>query len=150
MRILNTQSVLAAIIGAVAFFILAWLVFGFLMIDFYLSNIIPYDGLVKDPPVIWSLFIHGLSLTALLTFVFEGMGIRTFSKGFLASLVVGFLITLYFYSFNYASLNLYTGTRIVVDLVVNSLFSAVVGGITAQTLGFLYSRKKTSVPVTTV
>ena len=134
---MNKKSIIAAIIGAIAFFILAWLVFGTLMIDFYLSNIVPYAGLIKDPPVIWSLFIHGLSITTLLSFIFHKIGIQTFAKGFLLALWVGFLITLYFYTFMYASLNLYTVKRILVDLIVTPLFIAIVGGITARSLGVL-------------
>lgn len=134
---MNKKSLIAAIIGAVAFFVLAWLIFGTLMIDFYLSNIIPYEGLIKDPPVIWSLFLHGLSISTLLSFIFYKTGIRTFVKGSLLALWIGFLITLWFYTFMYASLNLYTTKRIVVDLVVNSLFIAIIGGIIAKSLGIL-------------
>lgn len=141
---MNKKTIIAAIIGAIAFFILAWLVFGTLMIDFYLSNIVPYEGLVKDPPVIWSLFLHGLSIAALLSFIFHKIGIKTFGKGFLLALWVGFLITLYFYTFIYASLNLYTVTRILVDLIVNSFFIAIVGGITAKCLGVLTKPSITS------
>jgi len=134
---MNKISIIAATIGAIAFFILAWLIFGTLMIDFYLSNVIPYEGLIKDPPVIWSLFLHGLSVSTLLSFIFHKMSVTTFVKGFLIALWVGFLITLYFYTFIYASLNLYTVKRIIVDLVVNSLFIAIVGGITAKSRGVL-------------
>lgn len=138
---METKWLIAALIGGIAFFILAWLVFGTLMIDFYISNIIPYNGLIKDPPVIWSLFIHGLSMSTLLSFIFAKMGIRTFAKGTILALWIGFLITLWFYTFMYASLNLYTTKRIIVDLVVNSLFIAVVGGITAKSLGLLTKPK---------
>ena len=134
---MDKKSIIAAIIGAIAFFIFAWLVFGTLMIDFYLSNIIPYQGLVKDPPVIWALFLHGLSISTLLSFLFNKMGIQTFAKGFLLALWIGFLITLFFYSFMHASLNLYTVKRIVVDLFVSSLFIGVIGGIIAKCLGVL-------------
>ena len=134
---MNQKPVIAALLGAVAFFLLAWLVFGWLMIDFYISNVVPYDGLIKDSPVIWSLFIHGLSISALFSFIYHRLDIKTFKKGFLSGLWVGFLVTLYFYSFIYASLNLYTTKRILVDLVVNSLFIAVIGGITAKCLGLL-------------
>ena len=137
---MNKKPIIAAVIGAIAWFILAWLVFGTLMIDFYLSNIIPYESLVKDPPVIWSLFLHGLSLTTLLSFIFHKMVIKTFAKGFLLALWIGFLMTLYFYTFIYASLNLYTEKRIVIDLVVNSLFIAIIGCITAKFLGVLTNR----------
>lgn len=138
---MNRKSIIAAIIGAIAFFILAWLVFGTLMIDFYLSNIIPYEGLVKDPPVIWSLFLHGLSIATLLSFMFHKMDINTSGKGLVLALWVGLLITLYFYSFLYASLNLYTMKRILVDLVVNSLFIAIVGSIIAKSFGVLTKKK---------
>ena len=139
---MKSKWLIAALIGGIAFFLLAWLVFGTLMIDFYLSNIIPYNGLVKDPPVIWSLFIHSLSISTLLSFIFDKMGIKTFAKGTILALWIGFLITLWFYSFMYASLNLYTTKRIIVDLVVNSLFIAVVGGITAKSLGLLTKSQK--------
>ncbi len=134
---MNQKPIIAALLGAVAFFMLAWLVFGWLMIDFYISNVVPYKGLIKDPPVIWSLFVHGLSISALFSFIYHRLDIKTFEKGFLSGLWVGFLVTLYFYSFIYASLNLYTTKRILVDLVVNSLFIAVIGGITAKCLGLL-------------
>lgn len=134
---MNSKSIIAALIGAVAFFILAWLVFGILMIDFYLSNVQPYEGLIKDPPVIWALFVHGLSIATLLAFIGYKMNIKTFGKGFLLAIWVGFLVTLYFYSFLHASLNLYTIKRIVVDLFVNSVFLGIIGGITAKCFGML-------------
>ena len=134
---MNMKWVVVAFIGAIAYFVLAWLVFGTLMIDFYLTNILPYDGLVKDPPVIWSLFIHGLSISVLLSYLFYKMTVNTFTKGFFVSLWLGFLITLWFYSFMFASLNLYTTKRILVDLVVNAVFIAVIGGIIAKSLGLL-------------
>ena len=138
---METKWLIAALIGGIAFLFLAWLVFGTLMIDFYLSNITPYDGLIKDPPVIWSLFIHGLSLSTLFAFLFHRMSVTTFTRGSVIGLWLCFLITVWFYSFIYASLNLYTNTRIIVDLFVNSLFIAVIGGITAKSLGLLSKSK---------
>ena len=138
---METKWLIAALIRGIAFFLLAWIVFGTLMIDFYLSNIYPYEGLIKDPPAIWSLFIHGLSLSTLFAFIFYKMNITTFTQGSVLGLWLGFLITVWFYSFMYASLNLYTNKRIIVDLFVNSLFIAVVGGITAKSLGLLTKSK---------
>ena len=134
---MNSKSIIAAFIGAVAFFILAWLVFGILMIDFYLSNVLPYEGLIKDPPVIWALFVHGLSIATLFAFLFYKMNIKTFGKGFLLAVWVGLLVTIYFYAFMHASLNLYTIKRMLVELVVSPLFLGIVGGITAKSFGML-------------
>jgi len=132
---MNTKLFLAAIGGAVASFLLGWLVFGMLLADFFKTNTIVYEGLTKEPPVLWAVFLGGLCSTTLLAWIFSKMGITSFMKGATTALWIGFLLTAWYYLSMYAFMNLFTSKLMLTELVVESLFTAVIGGIVGAILG---------------
>jgi len=48
---MKTKFMLAGLAGGVFYFFLGWLVYGILLMNFYESNTITYDGLNKEMPV---------------------------------------------------------------------------------------------------
>lgn len=132
---MNSKLFLAAIGGTVASFFLGWVVYGMLMMDFYKANTIVYAGLMKDPPVFWAIALGNLCTSTLLAWIFSKIGITTFMRGATTGLWVGFLLTAWTYAFSHAFMNLYSVKLTVADLVVSSLFTAVIGGIIAMILG---------------
>lgn len=132
---MNSKFYYAALVGALVSFLLGWIVYGMLMMEFYKANTTVYEGLMKDPPVLWAIFIGNLCTATLLSWIYSKMGIKTFMKGATTGLWVGFLLTAWFYAFSHAFMNLYSTKLTIADLVVSSLFTAVIGGLIASILG---------------
>ncbi len=133
---MNSKLLIAAAVGAVTAFFLGFLIFGLAMQGFYNSNMIPYEGLIIDPPRLWAIFIANLATAFLYAYIFDKWAnIRTFGAGFSAGIIIGFLFTVSMDLLMYAMMNLYTGMFLVVDVLVSTLYSAVVAGTVASMLG---------------
>ncbi len=133
---MNTKPILAALASAVTGFFLGWLIFGFALAGFYEANMTHYDGLMKDPPEMWGFVVGNLSIGALFTYIFHSLsGIKSFGKGFLAAMIITFLVTLSYDSYFYGGMNLYSGQVLVVDIFANALLGGMMGGVAALVLG---------------
>ena len=142
MIILNYQTmdkkiITAAIVGAIVSFLLGWLIYGFLLMDYYTAYSVKYEGLMKDPPELWAYFANGLCWSYLLAYIFsKWSNTSTFGKGVVNAGFIGFFISLS-YDFNfYAGMNLMSKRLLVVDVVVATIYIAIVGGVVAWVLGY--------------
>jgi len=135
---MNTKTLLGALIAGVISFLLGWLIFGILLMDYYTANMVQYSGLLKNPPEIWAIAIANLAWALLIAWVFSMSGINTVSRGISTGFILGFLMTLGFNSFLYAQFNLYN-TKI---LAIDTVLSGVMGGINGAILGWWFGRSK--------
>ena len=134
---MNAKLIIATLITAVVNFLLGWLVFGLLLMDFYTANTTHYDGLMKEMPNLLFIFLSGLLYAFLLAFIFDRWaGIRNFRKGFTAGLLLGFLIMTGFDLYFLAGMNLFNARVVIVDIIVNTIFGGILGGVTGLVLGF--------------
>ena len=134
---MNTKIILSAIVGSIIYFLLGWLIYGFLLMDFFIENTKQYDGLMYEMPNLLLVFLANLSLSYLVAFIFQKWaGIKTLSKGFSAGFFIGLLFSISVDLMFYASLDLYTPTAVVVDIIANSVIVALVGGSIGWILGF--------------
>ena len=137
---MNARLIIATLITAVVNFLLGWLVWGILLMDFYKANTTQYEGLMKDMPNLFLIFLCGILFAFLLAYIFDRWAnIRTFSKGFIAGMFLGFLIMAGFDLYLMAGMNLFNVKVIIVDVIANTIVSGILGGITALVLG--YGRK---------
>jgi len=133
---MKTNVLLAAIGGAVANFLLGWLIYGYLLMGYYASHQLPYEGLMREPPIFWAIFVGGLAWSFLIAWLFDKMGTMTLMQGFMNGLIISFLMSLSYDLFYYAGMNLYDGmTVMIVDVVVGALFGGVVAAVIAWILG---------------
>lgn len=117
-------------------FLFGWVVFGILLMDFYAANTIQYEGLMKEMPNILLIFISQLLTGFLFAYIFEKWaGYRTFGKGFQGGLIIGFLIIVAFDLYFLAGFHLFNVKLIVFDIILNTIFYALAGGIVGLVLG---------------
>jgi hypothetical protein len=133
---MNSKTLLGALIAGVVAFLLGWLIFGILLMDFYTDNTTQYTGLMKNPPEIWVIAVANLVWGLLLAWIFSKAGINTISKGFSTGLILTLLMVLGFDLFLYAQMNLFNTKILAVDVVLNALFGGVIGAV----LGWWFSR----------
>jgi hypothetical protein len=135
---MNTKTLLGALIAGVISFLLGWLIFGILLMDYYSAHMVQYTGLTKNPPEIWIIAISNLVWGLLIAWIFSIAGINTVSKGFSTGFIIALLMVLGFDLLMYAQMNLFDIRMLGVDVVLN----AVMGGITGAVLGWWFGRAK--------
>jgi len=133
---MNTKTLLGALIAGVVSFLLGWLIFGILLMDYYAANKVQYPGLLKDPMEIWPIAIADLVWGLLVSWIFSMANIKTVAKGVTVGFLIGFLMVLGFDLFVYAELNLYSTRLLALDVIMNGVMGAASGAV----LGWWYGR----------
>jgi hypothetical protein len=133
---MNTKTLLAGLFAGIITFLLGWLIFGMLLMDFYMSNSTLYTGLMKDPPNFVAIFIANLSWGLLIAYIFNLAGIKTTQNGAINGVIIFFLVVLGVDLLYYAQMNLFGLKVVLVDVIVNALM----GGIIGAFVGWWYGR----------
>ena len=133
---MNTKTLLGALIAGVVSFLLGWLIFGILLMDYYTANKVQYPGLLKDPMEIWPIAVADLAWGLLVSWIFSMANIKTVAKGVTVGFLIGFLMVLGFDLFVYAELNLYSTRLLGLDVIMNGIMGAASGAV----LGWWYGR----------
>lgn len=142
---MNSKLIIATIAGGVAYFLLGWLIYGILLMDFYMANTIQYPGLWKEMPNLWLMFISNLLGAFLLAFIFHTWaGIKTFLGGLTGGLILGLILSLMWDLYFLSSMNLYSVSLVVADVLVGTLFTGIIGGLIGWILGFGKKNKVTA------
>lgn len=134
---MDSRTITGAVLTAALGFLMGWLAFGVLLMDFTAAQVKPYPGLIKQMPDLWAVGLANLLFGSLLAYVFRKSGTRTAAGGLVAGLIVSFLVMCMFDLYIYAQMDLYSGTYFVVDVLANTLM----GGVSGAFLGWWLGRK---------
>jgi hypothetical protein len=132
---MNSKTMVGGILAGIVSFLLGWLVFGILLMDYYTRNMKNYEGLMKSSPEIWAIAVSNLCFGMLLAFVFQLAGIKTASRGFITAMVISLLTSVSLNLYMYAQFDLYAGSMLVTDVLVNAIFGGIVGAFLGRWLG---------------
>ena len=135
---MNTKIIIAAVVGAIAAFLLGWLIWGKLLMGYYEANTVHYEGMMlADADMkLWAIFIANLVSALLYAWLFSRMGINSFMGGFQAGAIIAALTALSMSMMFYSMMNWYSNpTIIVVDALVNAVYGGIVGGVIGLILG---------------
>ena len=134
------NRILATLVGFVVLFMLGWLVYGMLLMDFYTSNTGSAIGVMRaeDEMIWWALILGNLFQAYLLVYIFGNWAnITTFSDGLKAGAIIGLIMGLAFNLSMYGTSNLMNMTSALVDPLVIAFNLAITGGV----IGFMLGRK---------
>ena len=131
---MNTNKFpIGGIIGGIANFLLGWLVWGTLLMNFMKEHTTEAGIAVMraDEDVIWwALIAANLLLGFLISYILNKAGVKSASIGAATGAVVGLLMSAAINLFNYAFMNLSDGaTTMVVDMIASTVVTAIVGAI---------------------
>jgi len=135
---MNSKTIIAAVVGAIASFLLGWVVYGMLLVDYFKSNTVQYEGMMlpEGEMKLWAIFISNLASSWLFAWLFSRMNVRTFAGGFQTGAIINFVWALAIDMMFYSMMNWFANsTIIVVDVIVNAIFGGIIGGIIAMMLG---------------
>lgn len=127
---------IGTVVGGIAFFLLGWLLYGMLFMNYFEANAGPATGVNKESMNMAALFLGNLAMAALLTLIFlRWANISTFMGGLKAGALVGLLVALGLDLTMFGSTNIMTLNGMVMDVVVYTVMSAIAGGVIGWLLG---------------
>lgn len=135
---MNSKTLLAALVGGVAHFLLGWLIYGMALMSYMNSMLTPEGAAVtRAEPIIWGYAVGSLAWAFLLAWLYScWAAITTFNGGMMAGAVIGALMALSVDMNMYAAMNAWTGLNgLFVDLAANAVISGLVGGVVGWMLG---------------
>ncbi len=137
---MNAKFFLSAIAGAITNFLLGWLVYGILLKGFAEANMTQYPGLMPEMPNIFLILLSTLFMAFLIAFIFQRWaGYSTFMNGLYGGMIIGFFIGASMDLSMFAMMNLFTPLYMIVDILVATVLTGIMGGVIAAILGI---RKK--------
>jgi hypothetical protein len=135
---MNTNKfLLSGIAGTVVYFLLGWLAYGVLLMDFFIKHAGPAIGVNRAAENMLYLYIilGNLLFGFLLAYIFSKAAIVTASKGLVTGAIVGFLTTASFGCISYATTWVSSRTSVVADVATFTVMSAIAGAVVAWVAG---------------
>lgn len=132
------KRILATLAGFAVFFLMGWLLYGMLLMDFFQTNSGTATGVARaDTEMVWWALIGGNILQAyFLVYIFGKLAnINTFGGGFQNGLVLGLIIGYGYDLTMYGTTNIMNLTGTLVDPLVAAVMMAVSGGVIGWVLG---------------
>jgi hypothetical protein len=136
---MNTNKfLLGGIIGGIASFLLGWLVWGTLLMNFMKENSNQTSGVFRsaDEMVWWALIAGNLAMGFLLSFVLNKAKINTAGGGAFTGAAVGLFTAIGVDCMMYAQVYLFNAKAMAVDVAASVIVSAIVGA----TIGWFNGR----------
>lgn len=132
------------LVGAVANFLLGWIIYGMLMMGYMESVLIEYEGLMNEEntAMMVGYFVSSLAMATLLTYILR-RGTSNAKQGLSAGLVLGFLMAVSYNVMFYTGWNLVTSNTY---YIVETLAFTVMTGLTGLVVGWMLGRQKATAP----
>ncbi len=132
------NQLLATLVGFIVLFLLGWLFYGFLLMDFYTNNTGSASGVMRsdDDMIWWALLVGNLFQTYFLVFIYSKMSnIDSFMSGLKIGAILGFIWGLAMNLSMYGTTNIMNINSVVVDPFVSAIMIGITGGVIGAMLG---------------
>jgi hypothetical protein len=136
-------TLVAALAGGIVMFGLGFLFFGVLFAEYFMANTTQYPGLVKDPPVVWAIFLFNLAWAWLVAWVVERSAptIQLWAEGAKVGAIVLFVlgvgIDLEFHAFMHLHKEL---APMLLHILIVTFMGAVAGAVIGWIIGYFNRR----------
>ena len=132
------KTLIAGLIAFAISFLMGWLIFGYILTEFFNNYSNHFNGLLKEPFIMWAMVVSNLTYGLLIAYVLDLAAIKTVAKGAMVALVISALLSLTFDMFTFSQLNLIGYRVMTANLIANALIGALIGAV----IGWLRSRKQ--------
>ncbi|MEP4534145.1 MAG: DUF1761 domain-containing protein [Cyclobacteriaceae bacterium] len=130
--------ILATLVGFVVIFLLGWLLYGFLLMDFYGANSGSATGVPRDEAdmVWWALIVGNLLQAYFLVYIFGKMGhVNSFMSGLSTGAIIGLILGLAMNLTMFGTTNMMNLTATMVDPFASMIMMGLTGGVIGMMLG---------------
>jgi len=122
------------IVGGIVYFLMGWLVYGKLLMDFMKKHS-TMAGLEREPPLFLYLAIGNLLAGFLLAYIFVKSNVNSLGEGLVTGGIVGFLMCSGFDSIMYATTKMMGRTAVLGDVIAFTVISAIAGAVIGAVSG---------------
>ena len=130
------RLIIGTVVGGITLYILGYIIWNMLFVEFFAANVGSATGVVKDPQVVWAIAVGTLSYAALLTLA---IGTRaastTIVEGLKIGAIVGFLMWFGADLIIYGVWNLSNLTAAIADSLLELIRAGISGAVIAGVLG---------------
>jgi len=127
---MNKKFLMAGLGAGIAAFFLGWLIWGILLMKFSEANTTVYPGLVKEDMNFFAILLSNFIWGFTLTWIYANFsGKKSITGGAITGLTAGLLLAFMLNLSYMAFWNLYTTSFMVVDVIANGVYSAILGAI---------------------
>jgi uncharacterized membrane protein len=135
----NNKIIFGGLIGGAVYFLLGFVFYGMLFMDFFAKNTGSATGVMKEPMDWWALILGNILWGCLLAVIFgKWAGIRTMQTGAMAGALLGFLAWGAMDFTMLGTTNIGNLTSTIVDIALGTVVSAIVGAV----IGWFYGLEK--------
>ena len=137
----NKNYFLAAIVGGITFFLLGWLIYGVVLMEFMNAN----SGLSADvfekfnrteaEFIWWALILANVASGFLIATILSWAQMTSLAAGAKAGAIIGLLIAVSFDFLFYSMTNIFTTTSLVVDIIASTVMTTIGAAIIGWLLG---------------
>ena len=137
---MNMKIIRGTLFGGIAYFLMGWLVWGILLMDFYTANFNQSTNRAEMEMIWWAMIVSNLTMALLLTLFLKWSGAKVIVDGLKTGAIFGFLFSLSLNLSFYSMTTMFNNfTAIIVDVIVNTLVMAVIGIV----IVLLWGKEKT-------
>jgi len=132
---MNAKTLIIGIAGGIVVFLTGFLIYGILMMEYFVNNTNSFPGFNKDPMEIWAIASGNIIWGVLLSYVFSLGVIKTAGSGALHGAILFFLFSLGMNTVSYGQYNLYSLPLSIVDAFCMAILGSLGGALTGWLLG---------------
>ena len=127
---------LAGILGGIVYFLLGWLVYGMLLMNYMEENAGLALGVNRVEMLLWSIGLGSLLYGFFLSYIFSCVGqVKTAAAGAKSGAWVGFLVAGAIDFTMYGTTNISTLNAVAVDILAATVLASITGAVVAWVLG---------------
>lgn len=126
---------MGGIVGGILFFLLGWLIYGMLLMDFMNNHTGAAGNVSRTEPDFLYLAIGNLAMGFLLAYIFVKSNVSSMAGGFITGAVIGLLIAVGYDCMIYATTTVISKTAMAADVAASTVMTAVVGAVVAMVMG---------------
>ena len=130
------KTLRGTVFGGIAFFLLGWLVYGILLMDFMIDHTNSVANRADEDMVLWAMFVSSLLLGLLLTLFLKRSGAKTWMDGLKTGALFGLILGLSMDLSFYAMTTMYNTLWVAIaDALIYTIIIALVGLVIPLTWG---------------
>ena len=134
----TNKILLGGVAGGVALFLLGWVIYGILLMDYATTN---YNQCMNRPNmemIWWALILSNLAYGVLIAYLFSRTGTTGFIGGAKLGAIIGILLSVSIDLGYYSMTTMYTHpSAIVVDIIAYTIYIAIAGAVIAWVMGMV-------------
>ncbi|HNU89301.1 MAG TPA: hypothetical protein PKJ94_13455 [Ferruginibacter sp.] len=126
---------MGGIVGGILFFLLGWLIYGMLLMDFMNNHTGAAGNVSRSEPDFLYLAIGNLAMGFLLAYIFVKSNVNSMAGGFITGAVLGLLMSVGYDCMIYGTTTVISKTAMAADVAVSTVMTAIAGAVVAMVMG---------------